>query len=104
MASNSDTKQRSGSIKGSTELKTVNWMASLMVIQLTSKFIHFSINTLIARVMTPGAYGISTLQFPFVFMAITRLMKEALHRSALREKEEDEVIELHNADQKNNSS
>lgn len=92
------------SLKSSTELKTVNWMASLMVIQLTSKFIHFSINTLIARVMSPGDYGISTLQFPFVFMAITRLMKEALHRSALREKEEDEVIEFdNNVDQNNNS-
>mmetsp|Transcript_29906 Transcript_29906/g.42036 ORF Transcript_29906/g.42036 Transcript_29906/m.42036 type:complete len:549 (+) Transcript_29906:107-1753(+) len=91
---NTEIRTNGGSAKGSTELKTVNWMASLMVIQLTSKFIHFSINTLIARVMSPGDYGISTLQFPFVFMAITRLMKEALHRSALREKEDDEVIDF----------
>jgi len=43
--------------------------------------------------MSPESYGISSLQLPFVATAVTRILKEALHRVAVREKKEDESQE-----------
>ena len=55
-----------------------------MIIQLFAKISHFALGLLIVRFLSPEHYGASALQLPFVAMGITRLFKEAFHRSAIR--------------------
>jgi len=71
----------------------INLMSYLMAIQFASRMAHFALNLIILRFMSPESYGISSLQLPFVATAVTRVLKEALHRVAVREKKEEEVKE-----------
>jgi hypothetical protein len=67
--------------------KALNWMASLMFLQLLTRAFHFIFNLALVRFLSPENYGKSALQLPLISMAITRIMKEALHRTAVREME-----------------
>jgi len=62
----------------------MNWMASLVFIQLLTRAIHFGLNLIVVRKLSPDHYGLSAMQIPLVTMAVTRLLKEALHRVSLR--------------------
>jgi hypothetical protein len=56
-------------------------------LQLFTKIVHFTTDNLIlARYLSPEHLGVSSLQFPLVSMIFTRIMKEALHRAAVKEK------------------
>lgn len=73
----------------------VNWMASLMFVQFLSRILHFGMNLLIVRYMSPEDYGISALQLPFVATVIPRLIREALHRAAVRKSDDyDQILVL----------
>ncbi len=61
----------------------INWMAGLMFIQFFSRMLHFVLNLVIVRFLSPENYGLSALQLPLVATAVTRLFKEAFHRVAV---------------------
>jgi hypothetical protein len=83
-ASNTQISENSA-ISSSKASLAMKWLGSLMFIQLFTKIMHFGLNLVIVGYLSPESYGIAALQLPFVGMAITRLLKEALHRTAVRE-------------------
>jgi hypothetical protein len=65
----------------------LNWVASLMFLQAFTKFIHFVFNNLIIiGLLSPEKFGFSSLQLPLISFIIPRILKEAFHRAAVREK------------------
>lgn len=70
----------------------MSWMAGLMFIQFATRMVHFILNLIIVRFMTPEEMGISALQLPFITTIVSRILKEALHRLAVRERDSSSMV------------
>ncbi len=73
---------------------TAQFLGSVIFVQFFSKVLHFALNIVIVGYFNPDTYGVAALQLPFVGMAVTRIIKETLHRTAVREKDPESTYHI----------